>query len=291
MEATFEKVEKKQGSSFSVIAYTNPYFEAPLHIHPEFELILIEEGTGLSFVGDSVRKLQPGDFMLIGSNLPHLWLSGDEYYCNNLNLISKSIYTQFNKNIFPENIFDIPELSDIYKILKKSEKGLIFKGENIEQIKEMFRSLVNREGFEKINDLYILLNRLSTECTYTELTSHNFYNKINTEEDLIINKVQIFINNNYQNDLSLEDIANNVGMNPSALCRYYKKHTGKKMFEYLTELRISYAVKLLSNKSISIGQIAYDCGYNSLSHFNHQFKNITGYTPSEYIKEVLKISK
>ena len=77
-------------------------------------------------------------------------------------------------------------------------------------------------------------------------------------------------------------------MSPSALCRYYKKHTGRKMFEYLIELRISYAVKLLLNRSISIGQIAYDCGYNSLSHFNHQFKDITGYTPSDYSKHVLK---
>lgn len=95
MEATFEKVEKKLGSSFSVISYSNPYFAAPLHIHPEYELILIEEGTGLSFVGDSIRKLQPGDFMLIGSNLPHLWLSGDEYYNEGNCLVSRSIYTQF----------------------------------------------------------------------------------------------------------------------------------------------------------------------------------------------------
>lgn len=70
MEATFEKVEKRKGTSFSVVSYTNPYFAAPLHIHPEYELILIEEGKGLSFVGDSIQDLSPGDFMLIGKNLP-----------------------------------------------------------------------------------------------------------------------------------------------------------------------------------------------------------------------------
>ena len=82
MEATFEKVEKRKGTSFSVVSYTNPYFAAPLHIHPEYELILIEEGKGLSFVGDSIQELSPGNFMLIGKNLPHLWLSADEYYQN-----------------------------------------------------------------------------------------------------------------------------------------------------------------------------------------------------------------
>ncbi|WP_270712518.1 helix-turn-helix domain-containing protein [Phocaeicola coprophilus] len=103
---------------------------------------------------------------------------------------------------------------------------------------------------------------------------------------LFINKVHLFINKNYQNNIALEDIACNVGMNPSALCRYYKKHTGKRMFEYLTELRISYATKLLINKNINISQVAYDCGYNSLSHFNHQFKQVTGYTPSEYAQKL-----
>lgn len=99
MKTTIEKVERKHGSSFSVIAYTNPYFAAPLHIHPEYELILIEEGGGLNFVGDSIRKMQVGDFMFIGSNLPHLWLSSDEYYEAGTTLKSRSIYTQFNVDI------------------------------------------------------------------------------------------------------------------------------------------------------------------------------------------------
>ena len=92
------------------------------------------------------------------------------------------------------------------------------------------------------------------------------------------------MNKNYQENISLEDIARHVGMNASALCRYYKKNTGKTLFSYLSELRISYAVKLLMNKNIAISQIAYDCGYNNLSHFNRQFKGITGKTPSEYCK-------
>lgn len=288
MEATIEKIERKKGTSFSVIAYTNAYFTAPLHIHPEFELILIEEGRGLSFVGDSIRKLAPGDFMLIGKNLPHLWLSADEYYYKDTKLVSRSVYTQFGKDIFPANLYEIPEMEDIYTLLKKSEKGLYFEGGRIEEMKERFRSLVHAEGFEKLNGLYTLLYLLGTECDYQVLTSDKFINKNDSTTDTIINKIHSFINQNYQNDLSLEDIANHIGMNPSALCRYYKKHTGRRIFEYLTELRISYAVKLLLNKSINIGQVAYDCGYNSLSHFNHQFKQITGYTPSEYVKYILK---
>lgn len=287
MEATLEKVERREGTSFSVIDYSNPYFAAPLHIHPEYELILIEEGCGLSFVGDSIRKLQPGDFMLIGKNLPHLWLSADEYYCNDCHLISRSIYTQFSQDLFPNELSAIPELQHIQTLLNEARKGIYFSGENISSIKDYFRSMTDLEGFEKFKSLLTLLHRLGTECNHTLIASEKYINTNDTLSDHIINKVHLFINKNYQVDITLEDIANHVGMNPSALCRYYKKRTGRRMFEYLTELRISYAVKLLVNKSINISQIAYSCGYNSLSHFSHQFKSITGYTPSEYVKQVI----
>lgn len=90
----------------------------------------------------------------------------------------------------------------------------------------------------------------------------------------------------YQEEITLEQIADFAGMNPSALCRYYKKHTQKTMFSYLTEIRITYATKLLSIRQKNISQIAYDCGYNNISYFNRQFKALKGKTPSEYYKDL-----
>lgn len=285
-EVAIENIKKEIGSSFSVIAYSNPYFAAPLHIHPEYELILIEEGTGISFVGDAVHKMSPGDFMLIGSNLPHLWLSADEYYAPNTSLISRSVYTQFNESIFPADLHNIPELSNIYSILIESKRGIIFSGNNLNLLKNRFRTLIQSNGFKKIQGLYSLLQDLATSCEYQYLTTNQFENSNEISDNPIVEKVNRFINTNYQNNISLEDIANYVGMNASALCRYYKKNTGRKIFEYLSELRISYAAKLLTNKNITISQVAYDCGYNSLSHFNHQFKSLIGHSPSEYTKKI-----
>lgn len=285
-EIAIENIKKEIGNSFSIITYSNSYFAAPLHIHPEYELILIEEGTGLRFVGDSVHKMLPGNFMLIGSNLPHLWLSADEYYAPNTPLISRSIYTQFSASIFPQDLHNIPELANINSILIESKRGIIFNGENLNQLKNKFRLLCQSNGFEKIQGLYTLLQELATKCNYEYLTTNQFKNNNEISNNPIITKVHTFINTNYQSNISLEDIALNVGMNASALCRYYKKNTGKKIFEYLSELRISYAAKLLTNHNITVSQVAYDCGYNSLSHFNHQFKDLTGYSPSEYAKKI-----
>lgn len=286
-EAALEIVEKRHDSSFSVIAYENPFFAAPWHIHAEYELILIEEGAGVNFVGDSVRRMHPGELMLIGSNLPHLWLSSDEYYKPDSGLLSRSVYTQFEAEIFPGGSAGMPELGDVFSLLKDSERGLVFHGGDVEALKDDFRALVHAVGFARWNGLCCLLHGLATRCRRTPLATEKFCRERCSAGDPLVQRVHQFINMNYQDRLTLEDIASHVGMNPSALCRCYKRRTGRKIFEYLSELRISYAVKLLANRNITVGQVAYDCGYNSLSHFNRQFKDITGYAPSDYLRLVL----
>lgn len=287
-QISVEKVIKPVHSSFSAVCYEHTYFEAPLHIHPEYELILIEQGEGYTFVGDMTYKLAAGDFMLIGHDLPHLWLSSHEYYIKGTSLRSASVYAQFKTDIFPAQESTVEEFSSIYRLLSDSQKGLRFSGEGLERIKQQFRELPTLSGFSRLLSLYQILQDLSA-CPYTFLTSAHYINTYEQgKEDPIIQRAHLFMNRNYQENITLEQIAAYAGMNPSALCRYYKKHTGETLFQYLAELRISYATKLLMNKNISIGQIAYDCGYNNLSHFNRQFKAIMGKTPSEYYQQLQK---
>lgn len=287
-DIAIENVIKPTDSSFCAVAYSNAYFAAPLHIHPEYELILIEQGAGLTFVGDTVHKMSCGDFMLLGKNLPHLWLSADEYYERDTKLISSSVYSQFSTSIFPTECEKTPEFMPIYRLLQESQRGLIFTGAMQLNIQDEFRQLPHYEHFRKLIELYKILYKLS-QCKYRYLTSEYYKgNEITTEDNAIIKKAYEYINKYYQENITLADIAQYVGMNPSALCRYFKKHTGKTLFEYLSEIRISYAAKLLMNKHINISQIAYDCGYNNLSNFNRQFKAVTGKTPTDYCKLIRK---
>lgn len=285
---SFEKVVKPTNSSFCAVNYQSPYFTAPLHIHPEYELILIKQGTGLTFVGDMVHKMAPGDFMLIGKNLPHLWLSADEYYEKETTLMSGSVYSQFDYDIFPAEVSSAPEFDSIRLLLTKSQRGLIFTGDNLQSIKKDFEELPGLDNFSKLLKLYHILYQLSTNCEHGFLTSEHYYNCNNDpeKENPIIQKVHEYMNKYYQENITLDEIATHAGMNASALCRYYKKYTGKTLFAYLSELRISYAAKLLMNKNRAINQVAYDCGYNNLSHFNRQFKNIIGESPSDYCKRL-----
>lgn len=286
---SLEKVIPGKGNSFCAVNYENAYFAAPLHVHPEYELILIEEGHGLTFVGDSVQQLKTGDFMLIGSNVPHLWLSADEYYMPGTSLKSRSVYSQFGRNIFPAEYAVIPELTAVMVLLQEAQRGIIFEREEGGHVAEMFRKLPSKSGFDRWMGLYRVLNALASHCRYRYLTSDDYSNTSDRYvENSITKKAIEYINKYYQNDITLESIAEHVGMNPSALCRYFKKNTGKKLFDFVCELRIAFAAKLLLNSNISITRIAYDCGYNNLSHFNRQFKAITNSTPTEYRKILSK---
>lgn len=284
---TYEKVTKKKDSSFTVIDYYNPFFAAPLHIHPEYELILIEEGTGTMYVGNFTKPLEQGDMLLIGPNLTHLWLSSECYYKPDNSQLSHSVYCQFDDHILPDSNLHISEINPVYHLLQESQKGLLFHGKHLKEAQEMFRQLIHLEGFEKWLHFCALLYKLAVEVEYTVLNTEEYTSQNAPENDPCIRKIHQHLLRSYQKNITLSDLAQLVHMNPSALCRHYKICTGRSIFDYLSEIRISYATKLLRNHHIGISQIAYDCGYNSISHFNHQFKRITGCSPTEYLKKAV----
>lgn len=285
---TYEKVTRNKDSSFSVIDYYNPYFAAPLHIHPEYELILIEEGTGTMYVGNFSKPLEKGDLLLIGPNLTHLWLSSECYYQPDTDLLSHSVYCQFSDSILPDAQQQIAEIKPIYHLLQESQKGLLFQGQGVQEAQDLFRNMIPLDGFEKWLSFCKLLHMLACKVDYTCLNSDEYLRKHAAQNDPCIKNIHQYLMQHYQQDISLAGLADLVHMNPSSLCRFYKTNTGRSIFDYLAEIRISYATKLLQNRHISISQIAYDCGYNSISHFNHQFKKLTGHTPSDYIKRTIE---
>jgi AraC-like DNA-binding protein len=94
---------------------------------------------------------------------------------------------------------------------------------------------------------------------------------------------------NFRNKISLEVIADLINMTPSSFSRYFKSRVNKSFSDFLKELRIDYARKLLNENKISINSVSYDSGYTTLSNFNKQFKEVTGKTPLQYRNEYLKI--
>ena len=98
-------------------------------------------------------------------------------------------------------------------------------------------------------------------------------------------KVLHYINTSYLQKIELEKVAGIAHLHPSAFCRYFKEKTGKSLSEYLNNMRLSYACRLLLDGKLSISQICYESGFNNLSYFNRAFKQQTGFTPTGYFEE------
>ncbi|MEM9144260.1 MAG: AraC family transcriptional regulator, partial [Bacteroidota bacterium] len=99
-----------------------------------------------------------------------------------------------------------------------------------------------------------------------------------------VNKVYEYVFQNIQEGIKLEEASAVLNMAPSSFCRFFKKKTGHTFMEYVKNVRVGIAAKLLAETDKQITQICYESGYNNLANFNHYFKANMGKTPSDYRK-------
>lgn len=276
-----EKVIADSDSSFKAAVFENTYFTSPLHFHPEYEIVLIEKGYGFCFCGDYVGKFKPGDIAVFGKMLPHFYLSDNKFYRKGNTEKCKSVYIQFDENLLPLKYKLIPAFKTIYHLLSSAERGICFSGKENRIVSGLIRSTPYLSGFEKIMNLYNILNQLGNLSYSTILASSNFQNN-DISCHPVYQKVTSYIKGNYQHEITLDKLAKAVCMNRSALCRRFKSITGKTIFEFINECRIAYACKLIANTDTQISAIAYDCGFNNVSYFDSLFKSMTNYSPTGY---------
>jgi AraC-like DNA-binding protein len=103
-----------------------------------------------------------------------------------------------------------------------------------------------------------------------------------------LTKIIQFLNTNYQRKIELEKVADIANLHPAAFCRFFKEKTGKSLSEYVNDMRIGYACRLLIEGKMSVSQISFQSGFNNLSNFNRTFKKHTGFTPTNYSQEFHK---
>lgn len=276
----YEKIIHNPGTTFSYKVY--PYFTMPWHYHPEFELIVITSGGGKRFAGDYMGEYHPGELVLYGGNLPHF------HMCYGLleddpDRISESEVVQFNSDIFPANLIEVDEYAVVADLLERSKRGVQFTNPpSVERITNMMRSIDSFSGIRRIYTLMRILEILGRSEEYKLLSSGGYSFNIVDDDNDPVNKVYRYLTNHFKQEVTLDEVAEHVGFNPSALCRYFKRRAQKSIFECLADIRIDFACKLLANSPLPISQIAYESGYKNIAHFNRQFKNITEHTPTQY---------
>ncbi len=277
----------------SHIAY--PRFVLPLHKHAEYEIMLFTQGRGKQFVGEGVCDFQVGDVALIGSNVPHLHLSnaqlssgGADGAAGQCEDDSEGQAIQFSPVLFPANLIDLPDYQHIHDLLSKSQYGIRFYDDGLfGDLLRLMEEFDNSTFTMRIICLLRMLDRLHS-CRHYKLLSETPYNKANHLEDTHepVGKVYAYLYNHFKEDVKLDDIAGYVGQNPTSLCRHFKRCTRKSIFQSLAEIRIGHSAKLLAYSRLSVSQIAFESGYNTMSHFISQFKTLMGRTPGEYRDQI-----
>ena len=281
------KIIHEKATMCSHVSY--PRFVLPLHKHLQFEIMLFTQGKGKQFVGEGVSDFQEGDIALIGSNVPHLHLCNTKLHpSSHGDVWCAGEAIQFRPELFPENLQDIPDYHFIYNLLQKSQYGIRFYENGLfTEMQKMIAMFDSMEFTSRIICLLQMLDRLC-HCKHTELLSDTAYNQANhiPDSNEPINKIYAYLYNHFKEKISLDEIAEYIKQNPTALCRYFKQRTDKSIFQCLAEIRIGHACKLLAYSEMNVSQIAYESGYNSITHFISQFEKITRRTPSAYREQI-----
>ena len=241
------------------------------------------EGRGKRIVGDSVEFFYEGDLVFLGSNIPHVWYSDEEYYTEASPVRSKAIVVYFNKSIFGDDFYKLPETQLLRSLFHKAERGMKITGEAKAKLVAVIEQMVHASGISKIIMLLQVLEMLGKNADFELLASIGYQHSYDSKDNYKLDQVFQYVSQNFFQDISLDEVSSICHLTPQSFCRFFKKRTQKTFIDFLSEFRVSHAKKLLVEKEdISIAQIGYECGFNNISNFNKVFKSKTGLTPKEY---------
>lgn len=261
---------------------SGPYFNPTWHFHPEFQISYIIEGRGTRFVGDHVQPFQEGDLTLMGPNVPHLWRSDDPYFEKDSQLSTRGLVVYFDHHLFNQFLLDKEEFYKINKLVENAARGIEFFGDTRNKVKDMLPVLAYETGFKRVIRLLEIIDLLANSQDFQLLSSPGYAVVFKGDDVERMRKVYDYVMTNFKSKISLEEIAGMLNMTTSAFCRYFKPRANKTFSYFVNEVRIGHARKLLLRDDYTVAQVAYKCGFSTLSHFNRQFKLITKRTPHAY---------
>lgn len=267
-----------QSDCFTLFSRSKTKFDFPMHYHEEFELNFIQNAKGAKrIVGDHIEEIDDLELVLVGPNLPHVWLThkfkGKEI---------TEITIQFHKDLFDEKFLKRNQLSFIRAMLEKSSRGICFSKKIIDEIRSRLIALSQKHGFDSVLELMSILHDLSISRNIRILSDATFNNTELSYNSRRIEKVFEYMNHNFDRAISLNEVAKLANMAVVSFSRFFKKSTGITFIDSLMETRLGHASRMLIETTQSISEIAFNCGFNNMSNFNRIFKKKKNCTPKEF---------
>lgn len=262
------------------------YLRFPFHFHNLCELVLIVESFGKRVVGDHVGNFKAGDLVLIGPNLPHVWIN-DSSFTEAAQQRVRAVVVYFSTDLLLQLSDEEVAVQEARDLIKNASRGLRFRGSTLVKARSKLLLLPHRHGLRKIFGFLEILQILFESKDHEHLASVGFKSYSFSPGDAKkIDLVYQFVLRNFQRDVRLSEVAALVNMSPSAFSRFFRLRTKLSFSRFLNDVRIGHACKLLQTEELTIAEVCYQSGYNNLANFNKFFKLITAFTPTCYRKEL-----
>lgn len=288
MKSIERRLPQEIDRSFIVFNEVGAYFPYPWHYHPEYELVMVRKSTGRRMVGDHIGHFEEGDLVFMGPRIPHVWVNDPEFIDGKKDYLADAIVIQFVDNFLGQPFMQIPEMEEFLQFLKISDRGMVIKGEAREKINALMEETLPGNGLQRLSSLLCIFDVLSRlkKSEYELLASPGSLQITHCKTSDHFSRINEYIMRNFHEDISLPEIASVANMAVTTFCNFFKEHYRVTFVEYLNQVKIGHACKLISEKDVNVVEAAYKSGYNNLANFNKQFKKLKNMTPSEYRKKL-----
>jgi AraC-like DNA-binding protein len=276
-------VPKTTQEAFRLQVDVLPHLYDKLHQHPETQIMFIEKGEGTLVAGDYVGRFAANDIFLIGGGQSHVFRNDEKYYRSRTrkNVQATSIY--FDEKYAGESFWQLDELQEVRKFLMRAGAGIRIEGETKVKAGKLIQELKSSKRVNKLIHFLQLLNVLTYSSELIPLSIAPLKNQSYVREEKRMNDVLHFTFKQSHRKIKISEVAGVANLSSEAFCRYFKLRTRKTYTNFLNEVRISNACKMLIEGNMNVQSICYDAGFQNLSHFNRTFKKVTGKTPRSYL--------
>lgn len=281
MEPLLHDVRSLLKNSIYVKELNLPFLDDKFHYHNTYEICYILKSNGKRIIGDNIEYFTDGDLTLLAPHVPHISYSDQDHGLKDDSQVH-ALVVYFNPDWLTENHLNSPELIKVRELFENMKRGIKIFGQTKKKVVRSIFKLKSSTGLEGIITLLDILVVVSKSEEYACLASEGYCQLNSQREEKRIDEVYQYVNQNFKDKIMLEEIASIANLTPTAFCKYFKNRTSKTFSNFVNEIRIGHACKLLCKEKLNISQICFESGFNNLTSFNRNFKQFTKMMPSEY---------
>ncbi len=275
----FEQTPEREGESFHCEVVRGVSYNATWHFHPEMQITLVLESHGYRLVGDKISPLRPGDMVMLGPNLPHVWQQDPPAA---IDRGVHAIIVRFRETFAGGDLLDLPESRPVRKLFERAARGLEIVGRTRAEVARRFERLPGLSGLGRMGELLCILDICAHSRDLKAIASPGYLPQLSTDDQERMQRVTAYINRHLSEPIGRADIAKAANLSVGAFSRFFKLRTGKSLPDYLSELRVGRACRLLADERPKVTDIALECGFSNLANFHRRFREITQMSPRDY---------